>query len=624
MTFLINGIIICVILLALIVWCVYQLRRLNAYAVPATTLPQLEREKYSLQVMIKYIKDQFNELTGANLYDLALDLEDFNRHKQMRTELKAALKGCNSGDLYDKLYIKELIFDLLIRDYGLNEHNVDQIIPFGEPAQLTVQDQFDILLQLYKQKYQYKALSRMIDEYRLDDLKQVIEHGDTESYIITAEEIRHIYRQKVRGSLSFEDKLQIITQRIYQSFKGFGVIDEIRNMDIDGISGGVSGIPSSMRDIEDEEEMLMTMRTNSAQDATHSIWIMYRGKTIHLSFLSFGSELELKRICQTIYKWNNPGQLTEQNGYIVNDMKDHSRIVVMRPPFAESWVFFNRKFNLSYTNLEQFLQPEDGESVCNADLPAELIALLMKGARVTAVTGDQGTGKSTLMMAMTRYIHGYLTLRVQEMAFELHLRKLFPQRNIVSIRETADITGQKGMDIQKKTDGAVNIIGEAATAEQVTWFLQAGTVASLFTILSHHAKTFRDLVYSLRNSTLQTGLFRNESIAEQQVVNVLDFDIHLFKDAQGRRYIERITECVPLLDQQSYPNQPEQAAMEFYRRMTDRKTFEGRDIIVFENGGYVAKHPISEHQTSEMMKHMNDTDRAKLVHLISVYWGQPA
>lgn len=237
MTFLINGIIICVILLALIVWCVYQLRRLNAYAVPATTLPQLEREKYSLQVMIKYIKDQFNELTGANLYDLALDLEDFNRHKQMRTELKAALKGCNSGDLYDKLYIKELIFDLLIRDYGLNEHNVDQIIPFGEPAQLTVQDQFDILLQLYKQKYQYKALSRMIDEYRLDDLKQVIEHGDTESYIITAEEIRHIYRQKVRGSLSFEDKLQIITQRIYQSFKGFGVIDEIRNMDIDGISG---------------------------------------------------------------------------------------------------------------------------------------------------------------------------------------------------------------------------------------------------------------------------------------------------------------------------------------------------------------------------------------------------
>ncbi|MFB5679169.1 pilus assembly protein CpaF [Paenibacillus terreus] len=618
-----NGIGIGILLTALLSYLIYKLRHPQAMRKEKKKPEDMER--YSIKQMTQYIKDKFNEMTGANLYDLALDLEDFNRQKHMRTELKAALKGCNSGDLYDKMYVKDLIYDLLIRDYGMNERNADYVLPFDEPGKLTARDKFDILMQLYKKKHHYKALPRMIDEYRLDELKSVIEEGQTESYIITEDEISKIYREKCSGLLSFEDKMQVIVQRIYQGFKGFGVIDEIRYMEIDGVSGGVSGIPSSMQDIEDEEQMLQAMKASSGHDNTHSVWIMYRGKTMHLSFLSFGSELELKRICQTIYKWNNPGQLTEQNGFIVNDMKDNSRIVVMRPPFAESWVFFNRKFNLTYTDLEHFLNPRDrGFTFGNTELPIRLIPFLMKGARVTTVTGDQGTGKSTLMMAMTRFIAGYLTLRVQEMAFELHLRNLFPQRNIVSIRETADITGQKGMDIQKKTDGAVNIIGEAATAEQVAWFLQAGTVASLFTILSHHAKTFRDLVFSLRNSTLQTGLFRNESIAEQQVVSVLDFDIHLFKDAEGRRYIERITECVPLLEQDTYPEDPGQAAIEFYRRMTDRKTFEGRDIVVFQDGEYIAKHPISERQQAEMMRHMNARDRAEFTELLAAHWKVPA
>lgn len=614
-----NAIGIGVLLLALLVFLVYRLKYPAAVSREKTGSADMER--YDVKQMTQYIKTRFNEMTGANLYDLALDLEDFNRQKHMRMELKAALKGCNSGDLYDKMYVKDLIYDLLIRDYGMNEQTVNYVLPFTEADKLTVQDKFEILMQIYKRKHRYKALPAMIEEYRLDELKCIIEDGQTESYTITEAEIHKIYREKSRDTLSFDDKMHVIVQRIYQGFKGFGIIDEIRYMEIDGVSGGVSGVPAAMQHIEDEEQMLQAMRKHSRQDNTHSVWMMYRGKTMHLSFLSFGSELELKRICQSIYKWNNPGQLTEQNGFIVNDMKDNSRIVVMRPPFAESWVFFNRKFNLTYTDLENFLNPRDRAfSFQNTGLPIRLIPLLMKGARVTAVTGDQGTGKSTLMMAMTRYIAGYLTLRVQEMAFELHLRNLFPQRNIVSIRETADITGQRGMDIQKKTDGAVNIIGEAATAEQVTWFLQAGTVASLFTILSHHAKTFRDLVYSLRNSTLQTALFRNEAIAEQQVVSVLDFDIHLFKDADGRRYIERITECVPLLDNDTYPHDPEKAAIEFYRRMTDRKTFEGRDIVVFQDGEYVAKHPISEQQQAEMMRHMSAKDRAELADVIATYW----
>lgn len=40
--------------------------------------------------------------------------------------------------------------------------------------------------------------------------------------------------------------------------------------------------------------------------------------------------------------------------------------------------------------------------------------------------------------------------------------------------------------------------------------IQAAQVASKFTLFTHHAKTFPDLVTALRNSMLRTGVFTNE------------------------------------------------------------------------------------------------------------------
>lgn len=617
---------IAAILLLLIGYMIYRFMNPAAAAPPkARASEALDRERYSLQAVIGFVKKAINEMTGSDLYDLALDQEDFERRQNKRAELKRALKGCTSGDKYDKLYVKEFMFDLLSKNYGMNDTTVNYVIPFDEPERLAVQDKFEILLHQYKKKHEYKALPAMIEQYGLDALKSVIEGGDTPSYIITADEISRIYAKEVRAALSFEDKLQIVVQRAYQQFKGFGVIDEIRDMAIDGVSGGVSGTSADMKDMEDELRFQYRMREGAPDNGYNSVWIMYRGKTIHLSFLSFGTELELKRICQNIYKYNNPGQLTETNGFIVNELKDGSRIVVMRPPFAESWVFFNRKFDLTFTSLEHFLNPPNSSRPYrNTELPIGLLPFLMKGARVTAVTGDQGTGKSTLMMALMRHIYGWLTLRVQEMAFELHLRKLYPQRNIVSTRQTDTIAGQKGMDVQKKSDGAVNIIGEVATDEQAAWMIQAAQVASLFTVFSHHAKTFFQLVFSLRNSTIKSGMFRNEVIAEQQVVDVIHFDIHLNKDAEGRRFVERITECIPLLESAEYPEGLQPSAQEFFRRMTDRKNFAAVDIVRFVDGAYVAGSPISERNRNEMKRYMTPQDRAAFEAFMERHWGVTA
>ena len=76
-------------------------------------------------------------------------------------------------------------------------------------------------------------------------------------------------------------------------------------------------------------------------------------------------------------------------------MKDGSRVVVLRPNFSESWAFFVRKFAPpTLISPEQLLIHENKENVI------ELLKYLIRGARVTAITGEQGCGKTTLLMAI--------------------------------------------------------------------------------------------------------------------------------------------------------------------------------------------------------------------------------
>lgn len=412
----------------------------------------VDDKTYTLDKMMVFIKKRLDEITKINLYDIGLSEEELKRRKNKKYELKKALKGCTYGDVNDKKYVKELIYDLLAKEYGVDETNISKAIPFDIPSLLTPQDKFDILIHMYKKEFGYEALTQLIKKYDLAVLKYVA--GETKpSYVITEEEINDIY-EKEAMILSFSDKLSVVVQRIYQRYKGYSSIDEIRDMNIDGVSGGVSGLPESFLSqvAQTDGDYLDQILENKVPRACDSIWIFFQGKSIRLAFLSFGTEAELKRVCQNIYKYNNPGQLSDTNGFKINEMKDGSRVVVVRPTFSETWAFFVRKFDVKRATLEQLITVPGKENAI------DLLKFLVKGARIISLTGEQGCGKTTMLMGMIENIYETMNIRVQETAFELHLRKIYPTRNILSFRETDTISGQMGLDVQKKTDGSVNII----------------------------------------------------------------------------------------------------------------------------------------------------------------------
>ena len=626
-----NILLIVLVFIIMIISIIYYVRKKQNEEV----IQEIEKDDktYTLEKMRDYVKKRLDEITKINLYDIGLSEEELKRRKNKKYALKKALKGCTYGDINDKRYVKELISDLLSKEYGVDETNISKAIPFDVPSLLTAQDKFDIIIYMYKKEFGYEALTELIKRYNLATLKYI--QGESKpSYVITEDEICDIY-EKEKLVLSFKDKLEIVVQRIYQHYKGYSSIDEIRDMNIDGVSGGVSGLPESFVSQVAQTgttDYIEQVSEHKVPRACDSIWIFFQGKSIRLAFLSFGTEAELKRVCQNIYKYNNPGQLSDTNGYKVNEMKDGSRVVVVRPSMSETWAFFVRKFDVKRATVEQWTGDMPGK-----EKAIDLLKYLVKGARITSITGEQGCGKTTLLMGLIENIYETMNLRITEMAFELHLRKVYPTRNILSMRETDTISGQECLDVQKKTDGSVNIIGEVATDPVASWMIQSAQVASKFTLFTHHAKTFPDLVTALRNSMLRDGVFKSERTAEEQVVQVLNFDIHLQKDFRGRRYIERVTECIPVKDTKKYDFEYQKEhdmdskvtkffenATTYFSKVTEQNLYTYQNILEYVDGEYQLTNKITDTNIREMRSNMDETDAVEFDKFIEKYWGNAA
>lgn len=517
------------------------------------------KEKLTIEKLIETINEEINGILRANLYEIGLNDEELKRLRIRKRELRSALKNCGVGDIYSKEYTKAAIKNILLDKLHISEDDISDIICFNKLSKLSIKDKFDIVLFQYKKKYKYDGFIKMADEF---GLLEPIHTANGLKYEISKEDVEDIFNS-VYVYKTFEEKLDILIQRIYERYRGLGVIDELRDMKIDGISGGVSGRDGDY----------------------HSVWAFIRGKTVHISFLDFENEDELERICMNIYRYNHPGQLSMTRGYIVNEMKDHSRVVVVRPPFAESFAFFVRKFDtIEHKDLRELITDDNNEIVIS------VLKWIVKGCQVCGITGAQGSGKTTLLMALIAYIPQTYTLRIQELAFELHLRDVYTDRNILTFQETDFISGQEGLDLQKKTDGVVNILGEVASAPVASWLVQMAMVASLFTMFTHHAKTTESLIKYLRNCLLTDGSFRNEKIAEEQVVDVIRFDIHMEKDINGHRYIERISEIV-----------------------SENGSYKIVDIVKYDNGRYVKKADFSQKVMKNMVLHMTKEEGKEFI-----------
>ena len=557
---------------------------------------------YSIEYLTSQVEDTFNIIRKTKIEDLNLSRIESDKVALNKKKLVNSLDTCAFGDIGSKEYLKEYIRDVLQQRCGINEENVDNVIPFSTESLLTLNDKFDICLYFYKVKkgFGLNSFPQLISDFNL--ARERYNEYNEIYYEIDKQDILNVFEQlQPLESLDFNDKLVLISQRIYQRYKGLGVIDEIRDTSIDGISSGTSGIPSTMYSYEVELDYNPDDPTTPLA-SYNSIWIMFTGKNIRLSFLGHGSKKELVRVCKIVYRFGNPCQLSENKGYVINNTMTGDRINVMRPPLTESWGFYMRKFG-TVADKDVY----DLITGTNSAFIIEILHWAFRGCLNTILTGTQGAGKTVMMSSLIRFISPAKTLRIFEKTFEMGLRKRYRTRNIMTFQETDTISLQEAIDASKKTDGNISIFAEIAEDIHAAMAIQTGRVASDMLLGTHHAITAEDLVKALRDSIIRCGGGNNIEIVTVDVASTIHLNIHLTKEVTGERHIARITEITPR-EATPYSDDVDKATIDYYNRVTDRDLFKCTDLVVWDKElhGYRVINNFSDRAKARIEKNLND------------------
>lgn len=551
--------------------------------------PVTEQEDiYSTEYLIDGIRRYVTETLQTDYTKMKLNREQIEREKKRKENLIKAKKECPYSNPSAKDEIIKLIKDLLQTRFGINEDNIDNCIPFTEMTRLTPRDKFLILVILYRKKYGRKALSKLIDKNNLD---VPIGKGAERHFEITMEAMNTCFRRhsELVYRMEFSDKLDVLAQRCFEKYLGHGPVDIIQDMALDGFSGGISGVPSTFATY-DEDPNFGAGPGELPNTDYNSIWILYRGHQVHLSFMGFETKEELIRVTSSIYKYGKNGMLTENVGYINSTLADGSRVAACRPPFSESWAFWVRKLDgAQHFELETMYQVED------LDKFISLSKWITRGALNIVITGNQGAGKTSLLMQLIRFLPASEPIRVQELIAELRLRTIYRGRNIASFVQTQNVSAQEGIVFQKKTDGAYNLFGEIASPAEASLAMQTGQVGSKKMMCTHHGQTPYDVIVALARDMITMKLGTDQKMMEETVASIVNFNIHLYKDILGNRHPLRVSEIYPHIAE-PYPDKDDWKAVirEFAIRMTDRPTFDYFNVLEVIDGRCCYTHRLSE------------------------------
>ncbi|MBQ3423420.1 MAG: hypothetical protein IJH34_17575, partial [Romboutsia sp.] len=175
--------------------------------------------------------------------------------------------------------------------------------------------------------------------------------------------------------------------------------------------------------------------------------------------------------------------------------------------------------------------------------------------------------------------------------------------------------------------GKVTIISEAADDFSKSYVIKGALAASECVYWTDHSISEDELVETHRNACLNIGLFRDENKAEEQVLNVLQWNIHLGADEEIGRYISRITEFIRLDNREYNKNIGETAFYEnakmYFEKKTDAKKYKTVNLVEFDkkNRKYIVKNTFSDESIKKMKAKLRKEDIPGFDELLSELEG---
>lgn len=554
----INLLLCIAVALVLLVIALWYTRKITVFR----NMDTVERQSFEYGKIKTRLKAVYNEIIYSPPEDMSISYEEAAKRKETKDALSNAKRLAGVQHYPSRIYLLAFINKTLQTQLGINETTIDMVFPFNNRKKLDPHTRFLTLMYTVMQERGNDTWTWLQEENHLSDLR---ENGRYEVY---QSDIDRMFDKYVH-EIPYTVKLDVLSQRLYEDEFGQGHADLMLWQNIEDFAGGQGGIPTSTSDTGNSHHRL----DGRSVDGHDKMVILYRGKNIHLTFLGMGSAREMERVCRHICLYKNPGELSEDAGYLENSLANGDRVVVYRDSFGDSWGFLVRKHNEGRLMTLQQMYPVDKQK--NADYVHVLLRGLMVGCQSTIATGQMYSGKTSLLRALVNEANANYNYRVLESIFELCLRELFPTRDVATFLEREDLPGDKVLEFLKRTNGTVLVLGEMLKEVSANWLISAGQSGFKFVLSTTHSVNTESLIKWLLNAKLNTSGSSNADLAILDIINAIHFDVHCGLDElSGERFIERVTEIVPTGDERLY---------------------EIVDILVFdrETHSYVIKHELS-------------------------------
>jgi pilus assembly protein CpaF len=273
-------------------------------------------------------------------------------------------------------------------------------------------------------------------------------------------------------------------------------------------------------------------------NGSDQVYIERAGK-IEETEATFLDDAHLLRIIDRIV--SQVGRRIDESSPMVDArLPDGSRVNAIIAPLALKGPSLTiRKFSRNALTLEDLI----GLGTLNQQA-ADFLAQCVRGKLNILISGGTGTGKTTLLNAVSAFVPGDERIVTVEDAAELRLL----QRHVVSLESRPpNVEGEGEIRIRDLVRNALRmrpdriIVGEVRGAETLD-MLQAMNTGHDGSLTTVHANSARDALHRLEMLVLMGGVELPVKAIREQISGGFDLLVHIGRLVDGSRRITQITE----------------------------------------------------------------------------------
>ncbi len=334
------------------------------------------------------------------------------------------------------------------------------------------------------------------------------------------EKIEEIVAEQLRGRYCSIDQRVSITQQVYSSIRGFGLLDSI------------------IRDDTITEVMI---------NGPDNIFIEQKGRLFKLD-KKFESQRRLEDVIQRIVGLAGR-EVNQANPICDTRLPDGSRVNVVLPPIALCGPTLTiRKFSKEPMTIEKLIS----YGSITQEI-ADKLELLVRAKYNIFICGGTGSGKTTFLNALSNYIPKDERVITIEDSAELQIVGV---ENLVSLEtRNANTSGAGAITIRDLIKSSLRmrperiVVGEVRGGEALD-MLQAMNTGHDGSLSTGHANSTHDMLSRLETMVLQGAEGLPLEAIRQQIASAVDIIIHLSRLRDKSRKTMEITEIVGYEDGQ--------------------------------------------------------------------------